>query len=72
MKISELIEILEIIKEQHGDVEIGIAEQPSYPLLYLIDGITYDEEENMALVVEGHQEGYGKREWFDEFRYIEL
>ena len=71
MKVSELIEILEEVEDRFGDVDVGIAEQPSYPFRYSIMGVTFDDELDKALIVEGTQEAYGKKEWFDEEGMIE-
>lgn len=36
MKLQELIELLEGIADEHGDIEVRLASQPSWPFEYAI------------------------------------
>ncbi|MBU0598867.1 hypothetical protein KKF61_07845 [Patescibacteria group bacterium] len=50
MKISQLIEKLEVMKEQHGDISVLIYE-PSFESQTPIDEIVYEEEEDNGVDV---------------------
>lgn len=60
MTVSELIEIL---KDFDGDMEVRIASQPNYPFEYSIDNVWVDENEESeysesVYLTEGRQIGY--------------
>lgn len=64
MTVGELIEILE---DFDSDMEVRIAEQPSYPMEYEIDGVAgyKTDEGKCAYICEGYQLGYASREIWD-------
>ena len=76
MKLSELIERLETIREEVGDAEIRAAFQPSYPLVAEIDAISTmicDEDDATVYIAIGNGHEYGSREmWCDDYMEIEI
>ena len=66
MTISELIEELKRIEEDHGDIPVRGVFQPDYPLLAEIDTVTTVIEESGTEVFIGLDSGrdYGTREHY--------
>lgn len=76
MTISDLIERLSEILEEHGDLPIRAALQPNYPLLAEIDAVTtiVDTVRDRAEVYLGLAEPreYGGSDlWADDVVYVE-
>jgi hypothetical protein len=73
MNINHLIRELQDIRDQHGNIEVRLANQPNWPIEYSIAGIVVndpseqidsddneceDECETVAFIGEGSQIGY--------------
>ena len=53
MNISELIEALQDLQAEYGDIEVTIATQPSYPLAFELDNVAFANDQ--AWLVSGRQ-----------------
>ena len=59
MNIAELIAELEQIRDEWGDeVEVRMAQQPSWPLEYTLDGVVEVETTSGEPDEDGHQDGF--------------
>lgn len=68
-------DMLTLLEEYDEDTEVMIAEQPHYPLVSTIKGVVEiddsDDEDaiedrgKVVYILEGQNEGYGCKEWWD-------
>ena len=79
MKLTELIEALEVVVErvgedQAGEIEVRLMTQPHYPFENSIEGVVYSydmddvdglDTEEVVYLTEGAQLGYGNKKAWD-------
>jgi hypothetical protein len=68
MRINELIERLQEIQEDHGNIEVRGAFQPRYPLLSEIQAITtlVDTKFPEVFIALGDGDEYGSKKLWDD------
>lgn len=69
MKVSELIEILEELRDNHDDPEVRLAVQPQYPLSHDIHTVRVALGRVWIAASQGHPEGehpYAPQEAWEE------
>ena len=68
MTLTELIDRLTAIQEEHGDIEVLAAFQPNYPLITDVQAITtvISEDETTLYIAVGDGDNYGSKNlWAD-------
>lgn len=69
MTLTELIDRLTAIQEEHGDIEVLAAFQPNYPLITDVQAITtvISEDETTLYIAVGDGDNYGSKNlWSDD------